>query len=328
MIRYPCSLNIKSDKGDKKNHLGRKYKQTVVPKSFFSLNEVYISTFILPITNYIDYFNPVLSYKELAILENNLSHLCIKKRDDSCFQSFYSFFYKNAPTSSKQMISCIIYSFRQLLTILTLLNTVSLVFTDLHPKHLVIDNGNLIVNKLDILFHYPTMNDERKRFLFKKTNIFQPIEVYIISYLLTKNIESLSISDLEDILDSYCSGLDSLSLFEKEYIVKLKGNLVNVFKRWINIRAEKVIDELLKTCTNWNIHGASILFLILLRDKLNIREKMRAELRAELKVGFLYDFSQLLVNNLEKRGDVEQTILLFDDIVYSVSKEEWINAFV
>jgi hypothetical protein len=203
------------------------------------------------------------------------------------------------------------------------LNTVSLVFIDLHPKHLVIDNGNLVVNNLDILFHYPTMNDERKRFLFKNTNIFQPIEAYIISYLLTKNIESLSISDLEDILDSYCSGLESLCLFEKEYILKLKGTLVNVFKRWINIRAEKIIDELLKTCTTWNIHGASILFLILLRDKLNIIEKMRPK----LKVCFLYEFSQLLLNNLKKRGDVEQTILLFDDIVYSVSREGWINAF-
>jgi hypothetical protein len=321
MIRLPTMLFAKN-KVDNEKKEKKTYKYTIVQRTFFSLNEIHVSTFILTVKGYADYFNPILSYDEVVLTESSLinSHLSIKKRDND-YPSFFTVFYNpDSSLSKKQYIFNVISCFKHLLNTVSILNTLSLVSIDFHPKNIVIDKrGNPIYSNLDHVFHYPTLTNERKRSLFSSgTNIFMPIEAHVICYLYEHKSSSISVSDLEEILDSYCGGLGSLSLFEKEYISYLKTGYFSSMKKFINVAAEKVVYELMKTTKSWNIYGLSMMFLIFLRDRLNIREVLLSP-----KNGFLFEFSHVLIRNLEKGYTVEKTILLVDDIVYSIPLEDW-----
>jgi hypothetical protein len=323
-----------------------KYSITITPNDFFSLNEIEISQRILKIPNYSLHFNPILknSYVNIGDIDDGCfeeiphtqENLMIKRLKVENNPSFYQVFYvktretlqkKNPRNNPKKHVLNLINSYKSLLESLKKLETAKLVNLDFHPSTLVYKEELPIFTDFSKFFHFPTMNKERISNLFSNyclKNVFLPTEAHLICFLIEKQQESVSNTNIEEIVRETGARLGSLNCFTKSFIEQYKETTHFSLQLFINKPKQLIIQEILIKSPTWNTYGLSILFIVLLRD-------IFRPLGESLENSFISKFSQLLNECIhpipDKRPAPMQNISLFNDILYNTDKEEFYNLF-
>ena len=301
---------------------------------FFSCNEIEMSTRIIEIPNYENYFNPILESSNLYLSEMNNSFL-FNKMDIELNKNLLLIKYKNNENQknnekknnfinlfdtslhAKQKILNVIESYKYLLSSLQILEEKEFVLLNIHPKHITINNqNNPIINNFKYSFHYQTTTMERISNLIIKVKIemfvFLPVEFHILFYILNTDVKGISQQNIAEILNGFIIHFKTLNIFSNSFIEKYGEKIEQQFQKYINQTKKDVFRELLKTCKQWNNYGLSILYLVILRDMFK-------------KTGFtinpfLINFSQLLVQNIhfdnEKRNSCDENISLLNDILF------------
>ena len=176
------------------------YKNVIKPLSFFSINEIYVSKYIINIPNYFLYFIPILKSTTITLptfahqeqeqeqkLEENGDEqsetkfsdytperqrrsILVYTRDLDSDNNFYQMFNNigKSSSNSKKGIMRIIDSYKYLLHIIHILNTYQIVHLNIIPTNILFNSdNNPILSNFTNAFHFPSLNEERKSNLFK-----------------------------------------------------------------------------------------------------------------------------------------------------------------
>ena len=326
--------NQKSEQKEKKE-----YEITIKPYNFNTKNEIEISQIIIRIPNYSRFFHPIIrnSFVNIAEIDDKCienftesqnsdknKYMLIKKKSietqnfTTFFDYFYSTFRENQENPRKYLFN-LINSYKYSLEMIKQLENAKLISLCFHPSTLIFKEELPVLSNFERFFYYPTMNEERKSNLFSKYNkndIFLPLEAHVICYLLEKNLDSISMSNIDEICADYYGRVCSLSCFKKDILEQFKESAHFSLIPFINKPKQTILNEILdyKSCITWNNYGISILFIVLLRDIFYKNGTFPQN-------SFFSLFFQTLTQNihpfLSKRHSTLDNISLFNDILYN-----------
>jgi len=340
-------LFIENQNQREKSQSKKNPKNVVKKANFLSKNEIRISERIRKIPHFFVNFGPILKYRDFKlaeidderfekckILNDSVSSYFLfqyENREKMC--DFLSFFEKAATKREKTMK--IIQSFKNLLQVIKKLDERNVVNMNLVPSSILFkeDETPYLLN-FDHCLVYPKEEDERKSnqenqeiepLLFSEYNprkIHLPIEVHLLCYMNHKNLVSLSAANIETVINDWFCRV-SLSPFGKYISEEFKGATITLFSQRGLINKPKywIKQELLSFAETWNNYSLSIIFLYLLSSSLGY------ESDENQNHNFVKGFIQLLLQNISgvrtKRESVTKTLEVFDELVYSITQEEW-----
>lgn len=333
-------LYFENQKQSKKlGKTGKNRKNTVKRSNLLSRNEIQISKVIHNIPRFFLNFGPIINYRDfkLAEIDDERFERCqVLENEYFLFQyesrekmvDFWSFFDKSS--TKKRKILRIIQSFKNLLQIMNKMSERKLIHMNLVPSNILFkeDETPYLMNfDQTLLFQKEEeerkSNEEIENLFFSEYNprkIHLPIEVHLLCYMNSKSLVSLSAANIETVVNDWIVGVGGVSLspLGKHITEELKDpaavfsrrGLINKPKYWIK-------QQVLSSASTWNNYSLSMIFLVLL-----------SSLDDELKsCTFANGFISILLNNISgvvaKRETTEKIMEVFDDLIYSISHEEW-----
>jgi len=144
----------------------------------------------------------------------------------------------------------------------------------------------------------------------------RPLELHILSYLLTNKLNSLSQLNIEDIINNFLKNHYLLHAFGD--VSSYKDEAIQYFTKYVNQTYEYIIDDILTYGNTWDQYALSIMFLrilIYLHRSMKIQNK------------FIILFMKLLVTNISlspsKRGSIQETTNKFEVIIDSLNPKDF-----
>ena len=228
-------------------------------------------------------------------------------------------------SSSTKYILTIINFYKYLLNSINLL-----VNNNIFHNHINFDS--IVVDK----FEYPLLTDFSFSIDYSRNNIVQyikhfiiaydpsylewPIELHILSYLLTNKLNSLSSHNIENIIHEVIKNNSILNTFGDNIISSFREESLQYFKKYVNQSYDYILTDILQYSHTWDNYALSILFLRML---IGIHRTI------EIKNKFIILFMKLLVNNIHcnpsKRSTIDLTIKKFDSLLDSLEPKDYKN---
>jgi hypothetical protein len=304
----------------------------IVKLDFFVENEL---TNQKKIDNRKNYYYLCENSKELTITEIDEDSRKIKgknrMKDNTILLQFEDRKIINLKTYLKELSS----STKYILTIINfykyLLNSINLlVNNNIFHNHINFDS--IVVDK----FEYPLLTDFSFSIDYSRNNILQyikhfiiaydpsylewPIELHILSYLLTNKLNSLSSHNIENIIHEVIKNNIILNTFNNNIVSSFREESLQYFKKYVNQSYDYILTDILQYSHTWDNYALSISFLRML---IGIHRTI------ETKNKFIILFMKLLVHNIHcnpsKRMTIDLTIIKFDSLLDSLEPKDYKN---
>jgi hypothetical protein len=327
-------LDIQLREEKKKNINNNKNTLKMCSYNFFSVNEIEICEIIKEIPYYQKNFNiiekcdfmKIGKINEKFIEPFNLSDDINKKYvliqfSDEKLINFKDFIF--IPKTPKCFIFYVLESYIHVLSSLIKLNSNNICFFNLSSENISFKENlnpifynfkkSLQMNKLD--YSYIS-----KIVPFIDNFTCKPLELYVIFYLIINNIDSLSYSYIEVIVDYFINNSQVFELSLKEYTISYKETSINYLKKYINIPKIDIINDLLKNSDTWDNYSLSIIYLHVVYISIRC---------FSLNNGLLNNFLQILIKNVSpepsQRLSLNETLQKFNDLFNLHQNLEVIN---
>lgn len=316
-------------------------KSIVKRSNVLSKNEIRISRILRRIPRFFLYFEPVIKYRDFRlaeidderfekcdILNESTEYFLFQYENREKRRDFWEFFSKNA--SKKQRILEIIDSFKNLLNIVEILDERKMVHMNIVPSNVLFeDNVSSFLINFEQSFIYGKDELERKsneevyKIIFSKYNPYKihlPLEAHLLCYMNERKCDSLSADNIETVVNDWFCGV-SLSPFGKYIPEELKAEATFSQRSLINKSKNVIQSEILSSSHTWNNYSLNIIYLYLLSS---LDEQIYSH-------KFIDSFVHILLLNISgdysKRESAKKTRQLFDDLIHSISQEEWNKLF-
>lgn len=253
------------------------------------------------------------------------------KKDDTILLEFEDrklIYFKNylknqLEQNCKQYILNIIYFYKHMLNSIQILVDNNLFHNHIHFDSIVIDN-----------FDYPLLSNFAFSIDYSHTNIHQhitqfvlaydpsyiewPIELHLLSYLLTNKLNSLSSYNIENIINEVVKHNNILNTFGDSVVSSYVNEASKYFSKYVNQSYDFIVSDVLKHINTWDNYALSILFLRIL---IGIHKTIG------IKNKFIIFFMRLLVNNIHlnplKRHSIDTTINNFNSLLDSLEPKDY-----
>jgi hypothetical protein len=153
---------------------------------------------------------------------------------------------------------------------------------------------------------------------YDPTYIEWPPEFHILSFFLTNKLNSLSSSNIENIINTVVDNHIILKTFGENFVKSYKDEAIDYFKKYINLSYDEILKDVLEFYKTWDNYALSILYLRLLIDIHRIIQK---------KNKFIILFMKLLVCNIHlnplKRLTIDTTLISFESILDSLEIKDY-----
>lgn len=231
----------------------------------------------------------------------------------------------------KKYILTIIQSYKHILNSLQLLVDNDILHNHINFDSIVIDNFDYpLLSNFSFSIDYSHSNIEQyiKHFViaYEPSYIEWPIELHILSYLLTNKLNSLSSYNIEIIINDVVKNNDILNTFGDSLVSSYKKEALDYFKKYVNQSYNFILTDILQYIGTWDNYASSILFLRIL---IGIHRSIK------IKNKFIILFMKLLVCNIHlnplKRLPINITIKSFDSLLDSLDPKDYkdvINALI
>jgi hypothetical protein len=266
-----CEKSYECNNIDKKD----KIRTKIVNYCFYSINEAKISNKIKKIPYYSNYYSIVTSYdfinistikdqimEKVTLLDENKKYLLFTYLPFSI--NFGDFLMKFK--EPKLLIFNMITTFSYLLQSLIQLQDQNICFFQLSPENIVftkeLRENPLLIN-FQLSLQVSKLNIEYITNIIKKTKDygFKPLEVHVLFYIIENNLETISYSFIEEIIETFMQNLSLLSFFSQSYRENYKNACIESLKKYINIPKTEIILDILNYNDTWDIYGISVLYL-------------------------------------------------------------------
>lgn len=223
--------------------------------------------------------------------------------------------YLKSLSSSKKYLYSIIHFYGHLLVSLQNMLDNHLIHNNIRFNNIVIcktSNNPLITDfsfSINTLSHDLNFNLRHLISVYDPTYIEWPIEFHLLSYLNTNNLKSLSLINIESIINELINNLNLL-FFGENFVSTFKDKGIKYFSKYVNKDYEFIVMDILKYKHTWDNYSLSLMFL-------KIVIYLHGCLKNENK--FIIDFMKLLVCNLsfnpEERLSIEDSTNKFEYLI-------------
>ena len=234
--------------------------------------------------------------------------------------------YLKALSSSKKYIYSVIFFYKYLL----------LSIHKLYENHIVHNNicfDNIVIDKLmdiplitsftfSINLSSPDIDSYlRHIFITYDPSYYQwPTEFHILSYLYTNKLESLSLLNIESIINDIIINHDLLNTFGDSIVSLDRDESIKYFSKYVNKSYNFILNDIIQFSHTWDNYALSIMFLkitIYLHRCLNKQNK------------FIIQFMKLLVGNISLNPKKRSSLLIstnkFEKILDSLEFSDYLS---
>ena len=329
---------------EKKVKLKKEKIHKIVSTDFLIENELTNHKKLLKMTNRKTHFYLCENSSELKITEINETDTMLNvkgkniKKDNTVLLEFEdrklvylkpylkSVYNNESPLSSfKKYILTIINFYKHLLYSITLLTNVNIFHNQINFDSIVVDSFDypLLSNfSFSIDYSRTDIHNYIKHFIihYDPTYIEWPIELHILSYLLTNKLDSLSSYNIEHIINEVTNNHHILNTFGDSVVSSYKVESIHYFKKYVNQSYEFILSDILQYSSTWDNYALSILFLRIL---IGIHRSIG------IKNKFIILFMKLLVCNIHlnplKRISIDTTLNKFNNLLDTLEPKDYME---
>ena len=299
----------------------KKIINKIVTLDFFVKNELTNVEKIKIIKDYKKHYYFCENSSELSVIEidENQNYFNTKK-DSSILLKFLDrelIYLKNYLKSSlsrpKIYILNLINSFEQLLKSIDLLLGQKIVHNFINFESVVIGENELpILTNFAFSLNLSSTPDFKQFFIeYDPSYLEWPPEFHILSFFITNKLNSLSNSNIENIINNIIENHTILKTFGNTFVSSCKQEAIDYFKKYVNWSYDDIIKDILQFYKSWDNYALSIMYLSLLID---LYKKI-----GKNKNKFIILFMKLLVCNIHlnplKRQTIQTTLSKFNSIL-------------
>jgi hypothetical protein len=305
----------------------------LVKLDFWIQNELINQKKVIKIPDFNKYFyifNRISKLKITEIDEEDTNIVGNKiKDDDTILLEFpdrnliYLKNYLKALSSPTKYILSIINFYKYLLNSISLLVSSNIIHNHITFDSIVVDKNDypLLSNfSFSIDFLRADIDTYIKHFIlaYEPTYIEWPLELHLLSYLITNKLNSLSSNNIEHVIHDVTENNNILKTFGDNIVSSYKIEALKYFKKYVNQSYDYILTDLLQYSCTWDNYALSILFLRILigiHKTIGIQNK------------FIILFMKLLVGNIHlnpcKRLTIDLTIQKFDSILDIIEPKDY-----
>jgi len=252
-----------------------KIKTKIVNYCFYSINEANICHKIKKIPYYLNYYSIIESYDFInisAIREQFMEKAELLDESKKYLLFTYNPFFLHFGdfltqfNEPKLLIFNMINTFSYLLQSLIQLQAQNICFFQLSHQNIVFTKElreNPLLCNFQLSLLNSKLNVEYITNIIKKTKDYslKPLEVHVLFYLIENNLETISYSFIEEIVEVFMRNLSILCFFSQSYRENYKNACITFLKKYMNMPKNEIILHILTYHTSWDIYGISILYI-------------------------------------------------------------------
>jgi len=186
------------------------------------------------------------------------------------------------------------------------------------------DNNYFIITNFSFSIHFSHTNIREyiKQFIieYDPSYLEWPIEFHILAYLLTNKLNSLSINNIETVINEHINHHTILNIFGNTIVSSYKDKSIKYFSKYVNKSYDYILSDILQYSYTWDNYALSILYLRILigiQRSINIKNK------------FIILFMKLLVHNIHlipyERHSIENTAIQFDILLDIIETKDYME---
>jgi hypothetical protein len=321
---------------DETNENIKRQLTKIVKKDFYIENEIINVERLKKIEDIKKYCYTFESVEKMQIAEMedgvyNLKQIRKIKDDENVLFKFenkqliYLENYLKTLISARKYIFILIEFYTHINHVLQILVKNNIVFNNININNIVIDRFEtpLLCNfkfSIDISNHH--INNYIKQFFFSYDTHYLSWapELHILSYVISNKSESLSMFNIETIINDTITNNYLLQTFGTTIVNQFKNDGLAYFKKYTNKSYEYILQDILQYYYTWDNYALSILYLQML---IGLHKKIQKNNK------FIIIFMRLLVDNInvnpQKRLNLQDTIDKFNKLCLSIGRENYID---
>ena len=231
--------------------------------------------------------------------------------------------YLSSLSCSRLYIYTLIESYRHLLSAIVLLIDNKIIHNNINFETIQTNKSNILLtnfsHSIDITRTNITrtdLNECMNKLCMNET--IKPIEIYLLSYLQTNKLDSISNNNINCILDDLIEQYKILRHFGAQIIQQFRDDGATFLQKYINKSIQFIYDDILTYYATWDNYALSVSYLVVLIDiHKNIKHSNK----------FVITFMRHLLENISfnpiKRCTVETTTNKFDKMIYEIEPSSY-----
>ena len=284
----------------------------IVQNSFFLQNEIHAFNILESILNYEKYFYifdsfEYTTYNEITkkdrsniITESNYILLNYK---DKTLYSLYDYILSIENNNHKFRI--ILDSYLYLLEAINITSENNLVHNNINNNTIFLNDLSIIkpiIMKFDYSMHITYENINLLEFVKPYLLEYMPFELHVLSFLFNNQLDSLSNSNIELIINNIFASI-YVNILNEQNFTKYKEEAYHFLNKYINKSILFIVNDIFVYYKTWDNYNLSIYYL-------DILKKSNANTN-------LYPFLNILLQNIHpnpnKRYNIKESITLVEN---------------
>jgi hypothetical protein len=305
----------------------------VVRYTPFVSNELTISQTIAKIPNYSTFFHIYLEMvDDRTMLGNKPNEIMLKIADA---QLIYLKNYLKALSSPKLYICTIINFYKTYLKSIQLLVDRQIVHNCIQFDALMVNlpNATPIITDFSVslnILKIISLDYIRPFFIqYDPEYITWPIELHILSFLLTNKLPSLSLTNIQNIIRDTSRSNTVLQTFGTAIVSTYETEALEYFGKYVNKSVNYIVSDIFYYYDTWDNYALSIVFLRIL---IGVHKSISTGTSTSKQNKFIILFMKLLVGNIHfnplKRLSICNTTNKIEEIMDTIDVNEWSNLVV
>jgi len=153
-----------------------------------------------------------------------------------------------------------------------------------------------------------------------------PIELHILSFLLTNKLPSLSFTNIQNIIRDTSRSNTVLHTFGTAIVSAYEADALEYFGKYVNKSVNYIVSDIFYHYETWDNYALSIVFLRIL---IGLHKSISTGTGNSKQNKFIILFMKLLVGNIHfnplKRLSISATTNKFEEIMDTIDVNEWSN---
>lgn len=294
-----------------------KKKTKIVNYCFYSINEVSIANKVKKIPYNSNYYSILEDYDYINI--STILEKVVEKVELLDETKKYLLFTYNTYLFTfndfliefkepKQLLYNIISTFSYLLQSLSQLSSENIVFFQLSSENIIFLNTcreNPLLYNFQLSLQVSKLNEEYIINIIKKTKDYslKPLEIHVLFYLIENDMNTISYSFIEEIVEVFIKNLSILSFFSESYRENYQKSCIYSLKKYINKSKREIIVDILNYYDKWDIYSISVLYLNIFASISNV-----FSLKDTFTNKICIELSKNIHPDPSKRGNLDELI--------------------